>query len=681
MPLYAVFSSCRRVIAAGVLLTLFLCLCPGDSPAGTSRPAGWKEILNAESATLEDRRALVAKAKRVFLADIRPALVKAGFSSVDEFLNNYYAGSDSDKTVPNDTSKIAEILWAFYPFPELQQTLYDGLLQTGISQELRRKRFSGTVKDLLNCLSSLATESLNNHNELRSLIYVMQYWQEGGYSRKDNNTGKNIQVSGADKALHAEKLAFAGVWLPHMLAGYDEDAPAAHLEAMEKLGLPAFEPWDGENYEHNKAPAWKSDLKTGHAPFHEALLAMWQNRGQPGFMAEARALLAKKDMVPQQRWKMISMTALYPGRSREEYVFMGAALGGISSMDMCWSGMSRMARYGLSFGGCEGPVFDDEIKERQAAPRVILHEQQGPGITLTVLKNPPDLSSAGPLYLVFEAADAAPEFFDLDKTNSRPVFTRGAFYYMTSGPRLCPLDLADSRHKQLLDWFWEQGAASGQCTLLASQKPESDILADLENWYLMLWESEKNKPELVMTFADGGNFQSFLLPRLKGQAASLLLGSIDSLWFVTLTREGDVIRRAAPEGPLPPLAMDTVRPVLMLSNQSMPELWKADEEESLLRRVDRLRDNYPERGFTRARGAAFLEKTGKEILALYDGLDSEDWPYDTMRELLWQTRGTPLDKKMRTVLLQKGKKEDASKAARKGEEMLKAEKKKGVKRD
>lgn len=632
-----------QLLRALSLLSL-LCL---PLPA-TAAPEPWRLELNAAAGDAAHYRAAVSRAKALFEAEARPALIRAGLGTTEEFLRERDAYGVPRDAVPNDTGKISEILWAFYPFPQVQRQLYDGLLETGLSPGARLERFGGTAECLLACLQSLETGRRDAYETLDRLPEVLAFWQSGGF---ENARGR------APDADYTAKRAFAESWLPLLLRAFGEDAPTGHLAAMEKLGLPAWRPWRTDASGREK-PAWSVSDDQENLSFVDALLLLWEKRNDAALSRRAREIMEDQSLTPNLRWEITQLALRFPGRDREEYARILPDMPGIESMSGCWAHFSRSAYYGLSFGGCEGPVFEKERAERRSAPRIPLQGQTGPGLKVVMLQSPPDLSAAGPLYLLFESSRAAPDFFRLDNANSRPVLTRGAFYYLASGPRLCPLEAGSAEHEKLLAWFWREGAAGGQCCLLASRHPLEKIRADLESWNLTLWEEKVNDPRLVLTLADGGDFLHVLLPRLKGRAAGLLFGHLDALWSAKAARDGNQLFEARPEAALPEPGAETgpgkARPVLVLQGEALSALGAAHAEEKLIRRVIDWQKRYPRNGFTRAEGAAFLERLSAEIRASHPGLKADSWKFQQVQEFLWRTHGTPLHDGLRALLLRKG---------------------------
>lgn len=646
-----------------LFLLSLLCL---PLPAIAS-PEPWTAVDAAHS------RAAAARAKALFEAETRPALIRAGLGTVEEFLRESDAYGLARNAVPNDTGKISEILWAFYPFPQVQRLLYDGLLETELSPGARLERFGGTVESLLACLQSLETGRRVVDENPDRLPDALAFWQSGGV--------KNVRGRAPD-ADYPAKLAFAQFWLPFLLRAFAEDAPTAHLAAMEKLGLPAWRPWRAQASGREK-PAWRLSDDEENVSFVDALLLLWEKRDNAILLQRARGIMEDRSMYPDLRWKTAQMALRFPGRPVEEYARILPRMPGIEAMNGCWVRFSRSARYGLSFGGCEGPVFAEEQAEREAAPRIAVDGQSGPGLKIVMLQHPPDLSSAEPLYLLFENITAAPDFFRLDNANSYPVLTRGVFYYLASGPRLCPLERGRAEHERLLAWFWSEGAASGQCSLIASRHPLEDILANLESWNLMLWEEKKNDPRLALTLADGGDFLHVLLPRLRGQAAGLLFGRLDALWSARAAREGNQLFEARPEAGLPEpeggSAPGKARSVLALRGEALSALRAAQAEEKLIRRVIDWQKRYPRNGFTRAEGAAFLERLRAEIRASHPGLKVDNWKFQQVQEFLWRTHGTPLYGRLRALLLGKDGKRPLEAALKEAEELVRDNDKKTAK--
>lgn len=615
----------------------------------------------------------MARAKALFEAEARPALIRAGLGTVEEFLREPGGDVFSVNEVLNDTGKISEILWAFYPFPQVQRQLYEQMLETELSPKARLERLGGTVENLLACLQSLKTGRREPYQRLDRLSTVLAFWQNGNEANAPSR---------APAAGRTGKKAFAQAWLPLLLQAFQEDAPTAYLAAMEKKGLPAWRPWSMHASRADE-PAWRLRKDPGEIAFSDLLCLLWEKRDDPALLGRARDIMEDRSTDPDLRWKLAQLALRFPGRPGEEYARILPLLPGIETMNGSWVRCGAGACYGVSFGGCEGPVFDREQAELLAAPRIGVEGQSGPGLKILALQEPPDLSNQGPLYLLFENTSAAPDFFPLDNANSRPVLTRGAFYYLASGPRLCPLQISRTEHRKLLAWFWSEGAAGGQCALLASRQPVEDMLADLENWNLALWEEKQNDPRPALTLSYGGNFLSALLPRLKGRAAALLFGRVDALWSARVAREGDVLFEVRPEAALPNPSSESgpgkTRPVLVLGGEALSALRVAYAEEQLIRRVIAWQRRYPRSGFTRAQGAAFLEGLSAELRAAHPDLRIDDWKFQRMQELLWRVHGTPLQNGLRALLLRKGNEAALDATLKEAEVLIRANDKKTAK--
>ena len=507
-----------QLLRALSLLSL-LCL---PLPA-TAAPEPWRLELNAAAGDAAHYRAAVSRAKALFEAEARPALIRAGLGTTEDFLRERDAYGVPRDAVPNDTGKISEILWAFYPFPQVQRQLYDGLLETGLSPGARLERFGGTAECLLACLQSLETGRRDAYETLDRLPEVLAFWQSGGF---ENARGR------APDADYTAKRAFAESWLPLLLRAFGEDAPTGHLAAMEKLGLPAWRPWRTDASGREK-PAWSVSDDQENLSFVDALLLLWEKRNDAALSRRAREIMEDQSLTPNLRWEITQLALRFPGRDREEYARILPDMPGIESMSGCWEHFSRSAYYGLSFGGCEGPVFEKERAERRSAPRIPLQGQTGPGLKVVMLQNPPDLSAAG-----------------------------------------------------------------------------------------------------------------------------LLFGHLDALWSAKAARDGNQLFEARPEAALPEPGAETgpgkARPVLVLQGEALSALGAAHAEEKLIRRVIDWQKRYPRNGFTRAEGAAFLERLSAEIRASHPGLKADSWKFQQVQEFLWRTHGTPLHDGLRALLLRKG---------------------------
>lgn len=267
---------------------------------------GWRELARGSYESSTEKGAALGRAHRLFMAEVRPALVLAGFGTPLEFSGEQgwgYGGYGRDEEIANNTEDIAEYVWAFYPFPEVQEKLYAWLLQDELSGALRIDRLQNTVRVLLESLDSLEEERVSHGSY--GLERSLRYWQSGDFSGGDSRS----PASPEERAAHAEKLRFANEWLPYLQAGYDEEAPVEHLVAMQKQGLPAYLPWAESRrggYGRDE-PVWPVDDEAHDgAEFRAALLALWQNRDDPEFVNRAEAIFRDAALVPEQRWQTIA---------------------------------------------------------------------------------------------------------------------------------------------------------------------------------------------------------------------------------------------------------------------------------------------------------------------------------------------------------------------------------------
>lgn len=644
-------------------------------PAFAAAP-DWRALVAAKSSNLDERGIKLLQARQLFAAELVPQLVRAGYGSVDEFVPNRdrgygYYDRNPDK-IDNNTKQIVDALWYFAPFPKIVEELVQGLKEQELSRGMRLKRFNGILADLVQVTETFRQED-HSYPDVSDLNKVL-YWLTGEYATLDYY-GKATPASPKDAAIYREKLKFLNEWLPYLLASYTDDAPTAHLVKMEELGLEPFMPW-GDDHGYADSPAWNlASDRYERTSFAEAMFELWKMRGDKAALDAAKKLMNAPNTLPEQRWNYIVMTARYPGRSLAEYAKLGPMMSGISSMDSCWVSMSSSGKYGLSFGGCEGAAFDSLLNDRHTAPRVPMAatpEAREPGINLKKLPAKPTLAAlkaAGPLYMVAESS-RGPKFFDAEKEQHYRIFTREALYYMDSGPRLYPLDLKKESHLKLLTWYLEEGATGGGHTLISSRAKPENIVKSLENWYLVLWDDTDSGPRLVLTFGNSGNLLRFFFERLGGQSASLFMGGIDAVWFQVLGRESDDWHEARPAR-LAPLAESKLRPALVILSESNRAFGTAYTEEKLLRQVIRLRNKYPQNGLSRAEGAAFLEELNGRISASYPDLDGDSYTRSSIKEMLWEFKGTPQEEKLRGILLIEGDRDDARAAVDAAEESLK----------
>lgn len=665
----------RLVFAFFAMAALFFS--PGPVLAAEALPE-WRRIVEAKAAGFEEREANLMQARRLFTAQVLPELVRMGWGNVGEFRTDSdrsygYYNQRGDK-IPNSAVQISEALWNLAPFPSVLEEVMRGLGEQELSREMRLTRLNGVLGDITQAAEALRLEEDRGYNDLSELD-KLAYWLIGEYGTYDRNYGKFIPASPENAALYREKFKFLSEWLPSLLASYADDAPTAHLAKMEKLGLPPFMPWGGD-HGYSDSPAWNVQAAYyDRTSFATALHELWKMRGDKNAMAGAKKLMSAPNILPEQRWEYIAMTARYPGRSLDEYAKVGPMMSGIGSMDSCWASMSRSGKYGLSFGGCEGAAFDGLLADRHAAPRLPLAaspKAREAGIELKKLASAPTLAAlkaAGPLYLVAESP-WGPKFFDAEKEKHYRIFTRDALYYMSSGPRLYPLDLKKDAHVKLLNWYIEEGAAQGTHTLIASRAKPEDIVKSLESWYLVLWDDADTGPRLVLTFANSGNFMHFFFEHLGGQPAALFMGGIDAAWYLVLGREADGWHEAR-AARLPALAASPARPALVIPQELDRQFGQTYNEEHLLRQVIRLQADYPQNGLNRAQGAVFLSELNGRISACYPDVDGDSYIRSNIKKILWEVKGTPLEEELRAVLLIEGDRDDARKAVESAEKRLK----------
>ncbi|MDL2316957.1 hypothetical protein LJC59_07770 [Desulfovibrio sp. OttesenSCG-928-A18] len=678
-----------RLVPALLALCLFLAAPAPDSAlaAGTgSTPAAaqkqaaqaidqdWRALLARTYASPEERARNLELARALFMAEMRPALVLAGIGTAAEFAeeeagNSYYNDSYRDNDIKDSSRITAGLIWELYPFAVTQQRLTDGMLDTGLSPKLRANRFSGSLRNILDTLSAISGIS-ERHGErvnLENTRSAMRFWQLGPELTLTGKYNKPEPAGEKERALFAQQKAFAGQWLTVLLDAYDEEAPPAHLAAMEARGLVPHKPW--ADYSDNELPSW--NLSGGshnyfqERSFPDMIRFVWEKRADKAVMAMAQHFAEDKSIIPETRWWLISASSNYPGLKAEDYQRIAPYLDGIRSMDDCWASFSHMYRYALSFGGCEGRGFDAIKAERMRATRFDSGSEKGPGILLRKLDAAPSFPLDKTLYMLFESSRSGTEFYE-PGDDTLPVFTRDVLFFMKSGPRLLQLDGKELReaarrsgagaqagtnpagarqgkgHAELLQWYIEQGAATGNCLVFTSPKQAAEIAALLESWFLLIHECPENGPQPMFYFALSGNLMHTALPRVKGRAAALLMAPMERMWFLRHTPEGPEWYEASAEKGLPAIKREKTPPVIMFDAALVSALRDTYARESGIRLIYKMRERFPpsisrslkeDLEYVQAESAR-LRKSIREL----GQKPLKDYEQDGIIEIIWRIR-------------------------------------------
>ena len=117
------------------------------------------------------------------MAEIRPALVQAGFGIPEEFHVEFYVPdygmySDMNAPIDNNTREIANLLWELRAFPDVLEQVKFELLQTSIPVSIRLSKLNAIYAEMLKALDGIK-EGYPHLAYNMGFAESLQYWNYG----------------------------------------------------------------------------------------------------------------------------------------------------------------------------------------------------------------------------------------------------------------------------------------------------------------------------------------------------------------------------------------------------------------------------------------------------------------------------------------------------------------------
>lgn len=493
----------------------------------------WRAALPTPAMTEKDAEAAFLRARYLHEAAVRPRLIQAGLFSPDD------AGLKKDRygdrnRPPSLSEWLTHALWTMRTLPELHDAFLAMLLDTKTDPRNRADSFFTYAAFLASAADSLAGGSASRCFTPRETFAPKDmhffFEIEKRWFAKLANDPRLKSRQGAKKSgeTYEAKLALARELLPLVLESVVREM-ADQTAMAEKDAKAGNDDRKGKAWGDRHSPeGYLADLRND---VNKAMAAISKHREIPGFLAQAKEILALKGLPFEERYSAVPLIAEKPGLPAAEYVFWRRYKSGLRSVARCLGTSPRSYAYLLV---CMDKLMTDTTGMMKANGTIILDGHQGPGVTLTLTKDfTPSRNLLGNLYLLADMAPAMKNAPAYDLSRAIPVF-RGQFYrHMENQPLVLPLNLRNPADKAVFDWYNEKGWASGRMVLFSALGTPSEVAAHWGSIHLAWWESAKEnaEPDPAFLHPVSGHFLTGLLPELKGKAASRVLGPVTGLWF------------------------------------------------------------------------------------------------------------------------------------------------------
>lgn len=497
----------------------------------------WRAALPTPAMTEKDAEAAFLRARYLHEAAVRPRLIQAGFFSPDD------AGAEKDrKSLRNRALGVSEwltrALWTMRTLPELHDAFLAMLLDTKTGPRKRADSFFTYAAFLASAADSLAKGSADKPFNFREKshpgdMYFLSEIEKSWFTTLANDPrlrsrrgfgGSSGRGEGAKKSgeTYEAKLALARELLPPVLESVMQEM--AEKDAEEGKNGRNGTTWADRHSPEDFFAELSQDV-------NESMAVISKHREIPGFLAQAKALLALKGLPFEERYRAVPLIAEKPGLPAAEYVFWQRYKPDLRSVTRCLGTSPKSYAYLLD---CMGKLMTATTDMMKANGTIILGGHQGPGVTLTPTKDfTPSKNLEGNLYLLADmglAMEGAPAY---DLSRAVPIFRGQLYRHMENQPLVLPLNPRNPADKALLGWYNEKGWASGRMVLFSARGTPADVAAHWATIHLAWWDNgkEKAEPDLAFMHPVSGHFMTGFLPELKGKAASRVLGPVTGLWF------------------------------------------------------------------------------------------------------------------------------------------------------
>lgn len=540
-------SLCARVAALVLAVSLcgFLALYLAATTPG--KFSGWRNALPTTGMSATDAGGAYLRALYLHEAQIRPQLIRAGlFSPQDVADGNEQAWYAHDREHQGTSDVLVKTLWTMRAFPEVHDALLGLLLDETRAPGERIHEFFlygaclAAIADALSWNDSSSFHLANYYDgrhigleEPDMLFRWFNYYNADPRlnitSEHDLFSAKRYESSpkaetGAERT---EKLDIARRALPMIL----KDAQA------EMAARAAHAPKDaGEQHTAKKVRGTRRDMAEYLEDFSHsasrAVLALWENRANPGFFALAKELLLSGQGSLKERYDSIPLMAEKPGLSVAEYAFRQKHAQDLALVTSCVGTSPRHYAYIL---GCMDDLIPATTNMLKAQGTFLLGGQTGPGVVMTRTGAfAPAKNLSGKLYLLADmglAMEDAPEY---DLSRARPIFQGMLFRHMVNQPLVLPLNPQNPKDAAVIQWYAEKGWEKGHTLLFSAVGSPEEVARHWGTLHLVWWPNEEEpggEPDLAYFRPVSGHFMTGVLPQIKGAAVQRFLGPVTGLWF------------------------------------------------------------------------------------------------------------------------------------------------------
>ena len=606
------------VLLAAFLLTLpaaFVEKEPGEEPPLVAVPAdlpSWEKALPNPGMSSAEATAAVLRARQLFEAAMRPALIDAGFGSEEDYpgydLDLYYGYGWSDSDIPL-SSWLTERLWNFRVFPELMRSLLTDLTDTAYSAEYRANRFIGMATCMAAVAEALAGDDpdagyyFDAYDYEDDTLWLTYYThdprvfgvlavddEEYGYRDYPLTAGEGPE----EEELFTAKSELARVFLATML----RDLRAEETARLEEARARGEDGTDDDYWSWDSSPPWLDDDTYVDAASY-ALLTLWEKRDNKDAYDSVLLLLTAESGSAADRYQAVPLALERPGLPPAEYAFWAKHRDEIDSMDR------RMGPHPYYFGYIMGLCSDLEIMLHDGlASRGVAelaYTDGKPGIALREIETLLPLATKDPIYFLANTRGALAGAPDYDLGRALPVFGDTPLRFMQYQPLLLPLD--PKRDDALIRWYLESGAAEGQLVLLAAPGTARDLAKHFGYLHFIWWpptDRYKNTlpgedPDVAVLNMGGGPFMGAILNNINGEAASRFLGPVSGIWFMEEGTDRDHWFEAKPGKDLPRILADENSPALYLTDPVNKEMTKHFVHSKTIKVARAVLEKYPAR--------------------------------------------------------------------------------------
>lgn len=584
-----------------------------------------------------------------YAAKTEPELICAGFGSVDlyESMEKKYARSPYGREYADfkNPSFLAEELFKVHHLPELHDFLLKGLLDKKISPGTRAERFEWQYETLTKALFFLYSEGDWPDDKISFDAFTA--------SDSKNPLPKDKQQTVSLKN---------SLILPHLpvfTAMVDEDATEEQIVAWEKKPTsPIYEPW---------SKSYSGSLEELPEAMGKALLALWKGKNDELSIKKALDFLRERRATPELRCTALPFIMGIPAFSTQGALSM-ARIGPDLTVNVSgWHRNYNRFYYGTSIGACAKGANEALVTALSDVPHYILDaESKGPGITLTIHKDLPDMekiAKKAPLYLLQACGpedakkprdEKIVPFWNKIEAMPRPVSGISVldrfFVPISAGPYLLPVTHGKQEDASFISRFWEIDGPRMAAVLISSKSDPARLSERIATLYLQEWNEEGEK-SVLFGKPHQGSYLRWMLSLAKGKTASLMLEPGERMWFAAPSEEGMVWIEAAPEPGAQTLETPFIPGVLEVSENLMSSMNKAYGDDIAFFFASESLRVFPREKKTLSDALSFLKK---EYKALHEGAP-EKWNR-TFVEManslacLWAAEGTEKEEAIRKLV-------------------------------